>query len=83
MITLLTILTLCTCSAISIVLIYLTTCGLIDKFKKYVSYVVFGGYMMFILVNLFIWLCLYEFVYTKWENAVFGPFTPIQGLTFF
>jgi len=83
MITLLTILTLCTCSAISIMLIYFATCGLLDKFRKHPAYVVFGGYLTFILINLFIWLCLYEIVYTKWEGVAFGPFTPIQGLTFF
>lgn len=83
MITLLTVLTLCTCSAISIMLIYFTTCALLEPLKKYTSYVVFGGYMIFIPINLFIWLYLYEIVYTKWESASFGPFTPIHYLTFF
>ena len=83
MTTLLTILVLCLCSAISIIVTYFITYGLIDKFKKHVSYVIFGGYMMFIVVNIFIWLYLYGIVYTKWENAAFGSFTPTYYPVFF
>jgi len=64
MIIILTTLTLCICSTIGIVLTYLITRWLLTKFRKCASYVVFGGYIVFIFTNLFIWLCLYKYIYT-------------------
>jgi len=70
MATLLTIFMLCIYSTISIIVIYWLTYVLLGKFKKYASYVVLGGYVVFILVNFFIWLSLYKFIYTSIEKGL-------------
>jgi len=58
-----TVLILCMYSTISIIGTYWLTHMLLGKFKRYASYVVLGGYSIFILTNIFIWLYLYGPVY--------------------
>lgn len=62
--TLITIITLCICSIASIISVYWLTHMLLglNRLRKYTSYVVFGGYILFILINILIWLCGYDFV---------------------
>jgi len=66
----LTILALCIYSTISIVGIYLLTCALLGRSKKYTSYIVMCGYLAFILINIFIWICSYKWTYVRMQQAL-------------